>query len=155
MNLRECLVRDHVDDLEMSPAVNVRPNQTIRDTIKLMQRERVGCVLVQEEDRLCGIFTERDVVKRVLADGRSLDEPVSSAMTAAVNTLRLTDSVADVIREMHTGGYRHMPVADTAGKVIGVISVKRVVHYLVDHFPTAIYNLPPDPNAIATTREGS
>ena len=48
-----------------------------------------------------------------------------------------------------------MPVVDESGKVSGVVSVKRVVQFLVEHFPEAVYNLPPDPTVIATSREGS
>jgi hypothetical protein len=55
---------------------------------------------------------------------------------------------------MHTGGYRHIPVIGDEREVIGVLSVKRVVQYLVEHFPAAIYNLPPDPNVVSTAREG-
>lgn len=155
MNLRECLVEDLVGDLAIAAAVSVRPEETIRATIKLMQQSQSGCVLVQTGDQLCGLFTERDVVTRVLSEGVSLDQAVSSVMTTEVDTLLVTDSVADVIRRMHSGGYRHMVVVDAAGAVTGVISVKRIVQYLVDHFPSAVYNLPPEPNVTATAREGS
>lgn len=155
MTLKDSLLRDRVSDLEMSAAVCVPPGESIGHTIALMQRERVGCVIVQEAETLRGIFTERDLLKRVLADETPLDRPVGSVMTADPDTLAPTDTIGQVIRRMHSGGYRHMPVADEAGKVIGVLSVKRIVQYLVEHFPQAVYNLPPDPAAIATAREGS
>jgi CBS domain-containing protein len=55
---------------------------------------------------------------------------------------------------MEEGGYRHLPVVDQAGRPLGVLSVKRIVHYLVEHFPSTIYNLPPDPNAFPRRAEG-
>lgn len=138
----------------MSDPVSVPADATIADVIAVMQRERTGCVVVGSECKLLGLFTERDVLKRVLADGAPRDASIVTVMTPDPDTLHLTDTVADVIRKMHHGGFRHMPVVDERGSVFGVVSVKRVVQYLVEHFPEAVYNLPPDPAASATTREG-
>lgn len=138
----------------MSEPLGVAPGDTIADTIALMQRERKGCVIVRDGGRLCGIFTERDVLKKVLLQGASFDAPVESVMTADPDCVVTSDTLASVIRQMHAGGYRHLPVVDATDDVVGVISVKRVVQYLVEHFPEAVYNLPPDPNAISTAREG-
>ena len=55
---------------------------------------------------------------------------------------------------MEEGGYRHLPVVDERGPV-GVLSVKRIVHYLVEHFPTTVYNLPPDPAVVPQQAEGA
>lgn len=155
MDLKDSLIRDRVGDLEISAAVSVSPGETIRDAITIMQRERIGCIIVQEGAALRGIFTERDILKRVLAEGTPLDRPVESVMTVRPDTLALKDTIGQVILKMNSGGYRHMPVVDEAGEVIGMLSVKRIVQYLAEHFPQAVYNLPPDPAAIATAREGS
>jgi predicted transcriptional regulator len=56
---------------------------------------------------------------------------------------------------MEEGGYRHLPVVDECSRVVGILSVKRIVHYLVEHFPNTVYNLPPDPNAVQQQREGA
>jgi hypothetical protein len=56
---------------------------------------------------------------------------------------------------MDEGGYRHLPVVDEGGRPVGVLSVKRIVHYLVEHFPTTVYNLPPNPGAVPQEREGA
>ena len=53
---------------------------------------------------------------------------------------------------MEEGGYRHLPVIGETGKPVGVLSVKRVVHYLVEHFPATIYNLRPCPMSSPATR---
>ncbi len=154
MKLQDALIRDRVADLVMNDPVCVSPTETIARTIEVMRARRTGCVVVQQGEKLRGLFTERDVLKRLLADGASPSAPIESVMTAEPETLVLTDTVAQVIQKMHTGGSRHMPVIDETGRPIGVVSVKRVVQYLVEHFPEAVYNLPPDPDVIATTREG-
>jgi CBS domain-containing protein len=56
---------------------------------------------------------------------------------------------------MEEGGYRHLPVIDQAGRPLGVLSVKRIVHYLAEHFPSTIYNQPPDPNVVPLEPEGA
>ena len=56
---------------------------------------------------------------------------------------------------MEEGDYRHLPVVDDYGRPMGVLSVKRIVHYLVEHFPSTIYCLPPDPNVYPRHREGA
>ena len=50
--------------------------------------------------------------------------------------------------------FRHLPVVDQ-GKPVGILSVKRIVHYLVEHFPATVYNLSPDPQAVGHNREGA
>ncbi len=153
--LQDSLSQDQVRDLEIGSQTSVLPGQSIGEAIALMRESRVGCVTVEEDTKLRGVFTERDVLKRVLVDGVALNEPVSTVMTADPDLLKTSDTVAEVIRRMHVGGYRHMPVVDGDGSLVGVVSVKRIVQYLVEHFPEAVYNLPPDPAAIATEREGS
>ena len=59
------------------------------------------------------------------------------------------------IRRMEQGGYRHLPVVDEANRPVGILSVRRIVHYLVEHFPSTVYNLPPDPRTFPQEREGA
>jgi CBS domain-containing protein len=65
------------------------------------------------------------------------------------------EPIASAVRKMEEGTFRHLPVIDGAGRPVGVLSVKRVVHYLVEHFPSTIYCLPPDPTAFPREREGA
>ncbi len=138
----------------MGEPLRVSPDTPVHEVVALMQERRNGCVTVQESGTLKGVFTERDILKRVLVGGVGQDRPVEAVMTKRVDVLARSDSVANVIRKMHAGGYRHMPVVDD-GRVIGIISVREVVQFLVEHFPQSVYNLPPDPSAVAAAREGS
>lgn len=154
LTLLETLARDRVRDLAINEPLQVGRDCTIANAIDLMQSNRTGCILVTEDNHLLGLFTERDVLKRVLAQDTLTGQSIESVMTPDPDTLRLTDTISDVIQRMNSGGFRHMPVMDDSGQPIGVLSVKRVVQYLVEHFPEAIYNLPPDPNSIPSAREG-
>lgn len=116
--------------------------------MRAMKRERRGCILVTEDgtsrSRLCGIFTERDVLLRIIDRGRnpasvSLDE----VMTPDPECLEVDGKVAWVLNMMSVGGFRHVPVVDDAGRPVAVISVRDVVQFLVEAFPSEILNLPP------------
>ncbi|HSW46752.1 MAG TPA: CBS domain-containing protein [Phycisphaerae bacterium] len=155
MSLRENIWKDTVTRLEIKEPLGVSKSTSLRMTIAAMRQACSGCVLVSEGLALCGIFTERDLVKRVLVTGANLDSPVSEFMTARPVTVRQSDSVGWVIRTMVEGHYRHLPVVDEFGEPIGIVSAKAVVQYLVDHVPVAVYNLPPRPGRVEQAREGA
>jgi CBS domain-containing protein len=155
VRLRENLISDSVSHLGQSALVEVPPGATVRETIALMRARRCGCVLISEGKRLLGIFTERDVLTRVLAAGADLDTGIDAFMTANPVTIHRADSVGTVIRRMLDGGYRHLPVVDEDGRAVGVVSVKGLIHYFVEYFPTTVYNLPPVPGQVQQSREGA
>lgn len=155
MGLRASLWKDDLSQLELKPPLAVSSQTPLRTTIDAMQRAGVGHILICDDGRLRGIFTERDLVKRVFPASISLDEAVGGYMTADPTTIRRSDSVGWAIRTMHKGHYRHLPVVDESGRPIGILSVKHIVRYLVEHFPSAVYNLPPEPGRVDGTREGA
>jgi CBS domain-containing protein len=155
MDLARNLKIDSISRLQPTAPWQVRPNQTIAQAVELMREHSVGCVLVTAGNKLVGIFTERDLMGRVLAEGKGLTGPVSDFMTPNPVTVHPKDPISAAVRRMNEGGYRHLPVVDGTGRAVGVLSVKRIVHYIVEHFPTTVYNLPPDPGAVPQEREGA
>jgi signal-transduction protein with cAMP-binding, CBS, and nucleotidyltransferase domain len=155
MDLAKNLKIDSVSRLHPGPPWMVGPAQTVAEAVALMRREQVGCLLVCAAERVTGIFTERDLLRRVLAAGKPLTTPVSECMTPDPVTVHPKEPIGAAVRRMEEGGYRHLPVVDEAGRPVGVLSVKRIVHYLVEHFPVIVYNLPPDPNAVPQEAEGA
>jgi CBS domain-containing protein len=123
--------------------------------VGLMRKHRVGCLLVCEGRALVGIFTERDLLRRVIAAGRCWQTLLGDVMTPGPVCVRPKDPIRLAVRRMEQGGYRHLPVVDDTGRPVGILSVKRIVHYLVEHFPATVYNLPPDPRAFPDEREGA
>jgi CBS domain-containing protein len=130
---------------------------SVLEVVHLMQARHAGCVLVVRAGKLKGIFTDRDVVSRVVAAGIDPGKvAVRRVMTPSPETLRSTDSLAFALNLMSMGGYRHIPLVDKAGVPVGVVSVKDVVAYLVGFFPRSVLNLPPKPRAnYAREREGA
>jgi predicted transcriptional regulator len=80
---------------------------------------------------------------------------MDDCMTPTPVTVHRRDSIRTAIKKMQGGGYRHLPVVDDNNIPVGILSVKRIVHYLVEHFPAAIYNLPPDAKNLPSEREGA
>ena len=154
MDLVRNLKSETVSRLYPTQAWLVQTGRPVADAVKLMREKKVGCVLVCEQRRIVGIFTERDLLRRVLAQGRSLETPIDECMTPEPVTVHPKDPISCAIKRMQKGGYRHLPVVIDE-KPVGILSVKRIVHYLVEHFPTMVYNLPPHPQPIQPQREGA
>ena len=103
--------------------VTLPPDATVRDACQRMRARRVGAVLVTEGDqRLLGIFTGRDAVHRVLAEGMSAAHTkLAAVMTRDPDTMPPGKTAIDALRLMEDGRYRHVPIVDD-GKVVGIVS---------------------------------
>ena len=129
-------------------------DETVGTVMQLLRAQRTGAVLLCDGPKLVGIFTERDALKQ-MANGADLSAPVRSVMTSEPATVAANATVASAIRMMTEGAYRHLPIVDQNGQPRGVLGVHGIVHYLVDHFPETVYNLPPDSKAAPKAREGA
>ena len=132
----------------------VEPETPVRDVFALLKAQNRGSVLICQEGVLVGIFTERDALG-MMARGADLNVPIRTVMVPNPVSLRGEDTVGEAIRKMSAGGYRRLPILDDSNKPIGVAAVSGIVHYLVEHFPEAVYNLPPEPDPITQEREGA
>ena len=155
MSLRDNLGRDAATALGVAEAVEVAPDVSIGEAVSLLQAGGGGCVVVTQNGQPIGILTERDILKKVASGELSLDTEIAEIMTSPPEVIDESCSVATVIQRMHGGGFRHMPVVDESRRLKGVVSVKRIVEYLAEHFPSAVFNLPPDPAQKQLAREGA
>lgn len=114
----------HMQDMvrDQNP-VMLPPDATVRDACRRMRERRVGAVLVTEEgDRLVGIFTGRDAVSRVLAEGKSARATrLGDVMTAGPRTIAPGRTAIEALRMMQDGGYRHVPITNGT-RVVGIVS---------------------------------
>jgi CBS domain-containing protein len=141
----------------LKPPVCVNPDATVREAIAAMNEHRVGCVLVVESERLVGVFTERDVLTKVVARERDTERTaVEAVMTPEPECLTLDDGIAFALNMMSVGGFRHIPLIDGEGRPTGVVAMRNIVDFMVDLFPAEVLNLPPSPaHGIAREREGA
>lgn len=101
--------------------VTVAPDATIAACCAAMHRHRIGAVLVVEREALVGIFTGRDAM-RCLAERTSPDTPVAAAMTRAPVCVAPHQGSMEALRMLDDGGFRHLPVVDPSGRVVGIVS---------------------------------
>jgi CBS domain-containing protein len=98
------------------------PTATVRGAARAMCDRHVGAVLVTMDGQLEGIFTERDMVNRVVAEGRDPDHTtLAEVMTAAPDTIAPGATAIEALRRMDDGGYRHLPIVDR-GRLVGIVS---------------------------------
>ena len=154
MDLREALQKETVATVGYRDLVAIETSAKVRDAVAVMQRSKVGCLVVVEDGELRGIFTERDLVVRVLAKGVGLDGDLRDVMTPDPFVARIDEPIHLVLAKMREKGLRHLPVLDAGGRPVGTISIKRAVHFLSAHLPQAIYNLPPEPDQFPARAEG-
>jgi len=112
--------------------VIVAPDTPVGEVLQRLVDRHIGCAVVVSERKVVGIFTERDVLLKLNVRTAELrHRPVSEFMTAKVETLELDDRIAFALHKMDLGGYRHIPILQD-GRVMGIISVRRILNYLTD-----------------------
>lgn len=153
MDTRLQLNHESIAQVELQSPLCVPPDTSVRESLLILRAQHRGALLVCRAERLVGIFTEHDIV-RILVEKKDLEVPIVREMVESPLTLRENDSIALAIRRMAENGFRRMPVADDSDRPVGLVDVEGIVHYLVQHFPNAVYNLPPVANPATREREG-
>ena len=120
--------------MERKKFITATPDKTVSQAARLMAAKDAGAVLVVEDNQLVGIFTERDVVFRVIAPGL---EPKATllreVMTADPKTLGPTQSYGHALVLMQENGFRHVPVVED-GQAIGIISSRNAMDPDLEEF---------------------
>ena len=129
--LERTLMEDLVGALKPRKAVVARLHSTVGQALDQMLEANLGALLVVDATgKLCGIFSERDLLTRVAGVHSSWESiHVCEVMTRNPETVSLTDTLALALQKMDVGGYRHLPVVDD-GKPVGVISVRDMMRHL-------------------------
>lgn len=141
------LLREPVTALPVRPAIVFSASDTVTEAMRAMQREHRGCVMVTDDgssqSKLVGIFTERDVLLRIVDRGKNpATLPLSEVMTPEPEVLSVKAPIAYALNKMSVGGFRHVPAVDDEHRPAFVVSVRDVVEYLVEAFPREILTIP-------------
>lgn len=124
-----------------APAV-VPSNATVMEAIQAMQDATVGAVLIVDDDVLKGIFTERDLMLRVvLKEKDPKATSVVDVMTSDVLTIRKETTADDVLKTMWEQHIRHLPIVDDTGKVEAMISIRHLLDRKVEHLTQELDSL--------------
>ena len=120
---------------------SVEPDMMVYRAIELMCEKNIGGLLIVENGKLVGIFTERDYARKLILKGKSSkDTPIKDLMTSNLVTVSPETSIDDCMRVMTGRKIRHLPVLDN-GNLVGVISIGDVVHYVIEEQKSIIEHL--------------
>ena len=112
--------------------ITIDQDQTVAEALKLLADNRIGATVVLNKGKICGILSERDLVRDIANVGPDvLQHPVSGCMTKDVFTAKERDTVDHVMGVMSQGRFRHMPVME-GDELIGVVSIRDVIKHKLD-----------------------
>ncbi len=155
MDLKVNIRTAPITQVDLSYYVETEKGTYARDVLEKMKASHRKCALVMEHGRLVGIFTERDIMKKVAGNPQSSDARIDDLMTPDPETLDADANILDATRVIASNRYRYMPVTNKKGKVLGTLTYYAIIKYICDYFPQEIYNQPPVPDVFAKARAGA
>lgn len=132
--LEKALAEETVVAIQCTPVATITPDTPIHAAVKALAGMQVACLLVEEDGRLVGVFSDRDVLDRVALEYEQVkDRPVGEFMTTDPIYAYENDSAAAALSIMAVSGVRHVPVTNIEQKVVGIVSPQRVTEFLRKH----------------------
>jgi len=139
MGLRKDIREQPVTELELRKVIRVAPTDTLRHAIDLMKKDQLGGVVVVDDDgKVVGQFTDRDLIGLFLDRPDPLDEPIGRHACEVQVRISPTDPIAVIVERMQERRARYGIVMDEASQPVGLTGLKGVVEYIADHFPRQV-----------------
>ena len=154
MTLEQELQNEQVSHLDLSGFSQVVTGTTVRETIAKMRAERHNVCLVTADEKLIGIFTDRDVLRKVAAHPEVLDDAIDAVMTKNPITIKPDASAATALRMMDDNHFRNVPAVEANGNIVGSMTHLAIVNYLATRYPIEVQNQPPRPDMFPRKAEG-
>jgi CBS domain-containing protein len=156
MSLEHDLQQEQVNHLDLNNFTAVGIGTSVRTTVEKMREENHHCAIVVDEDKkVVGIFTDRDILRKVVDVRETWDLPIDDVMTPAPLTVNGGSRADMALALMDFKQFRNVPVIDDEGKVMGNLTHYAIIKYLSDRFPESVYNLPPNPKQVTKKRGGA
>ncbi len=112
-----------------TPLVTVSPNTTVMQAVRIMTEESIGAVAVMQNHRLVGMFSERDLMLRVVSEKHDPERVfIKDVMTSPVETIHRDSTGDEALKLMLEKHIRHLPIVDRDGKLAGMISMRSLLH---------------------------
>jgi CBS domain-containing protein len=154
LNAETSLKLEKIRHLDLREFSAVESGTPVRDVVEQLRHERHNCALVMKAGDLIGIFTDRDVLRKIVTNPAVWDQPIDEYMTAQPTTAQPDEAADEALRMMNSGHFRNVPVLDDSGHVLGNVTHYAFIKFLADQFPREIYNLPPDEGGSHEDRYG-
>lgn len=119
-----------IGSIMSSELISVDSSQSVHETMEIMIKEDTGCVIALDHGEPTGIFTERDVLRRVAVKAIDTKKtPIKEVMTTDVVTMSHSALIGEVLAEMYKRGFRHIPVRGDKGELLGIVAMRDVLKY--------------------------
>lgn len=155
MSLEQDLQQEQVIHLDINSFTEVVSGTSVQDTVAKMRQDGRNCAIILKEGALAGIFTDRDLLKKVVTAPATWANPVDEVMTTAPFVVNAQDPAHAALDLMDQQHFRNVPVINHKGEIIGNLTHYAIIKYLADRFPESVYNLPPHPNRVTKNRDGA
>ena len=138
MNAPVSVILDH----KGSTVHQTRPDATVREAVNQMNDRHIGALLVTRDGKPVGMFTERDILVRVVSPGRNPETTrVEEVMSAKLVTIAPETTIEDAMLVVTNRRCRHLPMVDAEGKLLGMVSIGDLTRWLVRDRESYIENL--------------
>lgn len=125
-----------------TPLVTVSARASVMDAVRTMHEEHIGAIAVVDDDRLAGIFSERDLMNRVVLERKDPEQTrVGDVMTSPVITIPRSLTADDALKLMDERQIRHLPVVNIDGRLLGMLSVRSLLHEKVQELTDQLDSL--------------
>jgi CBS domain-containing protein len=154
MKLLDTLQHEPITSLDLSYYITVATDTPVREVVQALRQSKRNCALVLRDEQLVGIFTDRDVLRKVVDHPEIWDRPIETVMTPNPEALDEKATAAEALALMKRLHVRNVPVVRSSGEVVGNFTPYAIVRFLADTFPVTIYNRPPDPKRVPRREYG-
>jgi CBS domain-containing protein len=155
MSLEQDLQEEQVNHLDISKFITIPSGTLVKDAIERMRQKNHNCAIITKDGALIGIFTDRDMLRKVVDAPDTWDQTIDTVMTPSPTTVNSNAQANIAMELMDEHHFRNVPVVDGNGTMIGNLTHYAVIKYLADRFPESIYNLPPHADRVTRNRGGA
>jgi len=134
MGIEYDLQQEQVDQLDLKQFVSIGLGISVRATVEKMQAQNQHCAIITEDGAPVGIFTDRDVIRRIIDAPETWHRPIDDFMTPSPLTVKSKDSVNAALSLMNREHLRNVPVVDNKGILVGNLSHYAIISYLAERF---------------------
>ncbi len=143
-----------ISDIVNPRLIQAPPDISVKRAIEFMRENQSAYIVVADNKKVVGIFTETDVMQKVLERKIDWRKPIRQFMTKNPSVLRPGDTVGRAIDLMAENNFYHIPLVNEKNELVGVLSVRTLIRFLAEFYPAEVYNLPPNLHQIMLTPEG-
>ncbi len=115
-----------VKDIMTKNVKTISPNATMEEAAQEMRKNKIGCLVVVEDEKPIGIITERDLAYKIIAQGKSLETKVKEVMSSDLKTIEKDENIKQAAKLMASHVIRRLPVVEK-GKLIGIVTIDDIM----------------------------